>query len=126
MTKPVIGVFDLASNVSEGIRNTTTVFDNPARERVRLVSKRVDGFDATYLILLLQPRQVPADGVLVVGYLASIYAAMSLTTGRSLTPSAKLWVNSGCETWTMVHIARSSTLLTSVSVMVHEFRVRHS
>ncbi|KAI0669883.1 vacuolar protein sorting-associated protein 13 [Trametes maxima] len=53
VTKPVIGVFDLASNVSEGklgdvrIRNTTTVFDNPARDRVRL------------------PRLVPADGVLV-------------------------------------------------------------
>ncbi|EKM61051.1 uncharacterized protein PHACADRAFT_156217 [Phanerochaete carnosa HHB-10118-sp] len=47
VTKPVIGVFDLASNVSEGIRNTTTVFDNPARDRVR------------------SPRLVPADGVLV-------------------------------------------------------------
>ena len=57
VTKPVVGVFDLASNVSEGvfaesghfffalysfyqgIRNTTTVFDNPDRDRVRLVSK---------------------------------------------------------------------------------------
>ncbi|KAH9849745.1 vacuolar protein sorting-associated protein 13 [Lenzites betulinus] len=47
VTKPVIGVFDLAANVTEGIRNTTTVFDNPARDRVRL------------------PRLVPADGVLV-------------------------------------------------------------
>ncbi|KAF8078623.1 vacuolar protein sorting-associated protein 13, partial [Lyophyllum atratum] len=46
VTKPVIGVFDLASNVSEGIRNTTTVFDSPERERVRL------------------PRHVSADGVL--------------------------------------------------------------
>ncbi|PCH33647.1 vacuolar protein sorting-associated protein vps13 [Wolfiporia cocos MD-104 SS10] len=46
VTKPVVGVFDLASNVSEGIRNTTTVFDNPARDRVRL------------------PRITPADGVL--------------------------------------------------------------
>ncbi|KAG6900136.1 hypothetical protein C0993_002481 [Termitomyces sp. T159_Od127] len=46
VTKPVIGVFDLASNVSEGIRNTTTVFDSPRRERVRL------------------PRHVPADKVL--------------------------------------------------------------
>jgi len=27
VTKPIIGVFDLASNVSEGIRNTTTVFE---------------------------------------------------------------------------------------------------
>ncbi|KAF3939954.1 hypothetical protein ABW19_dt0208006 [Dactylella cylindrospora] len=35
-TKPAIGVFDLASNVSEGIRNTTTVFDAEGLERVRL------------------------------------------------------------------------------------------
>ncbi|KAH9486936.1 Vacuolar protein sorting-associated protein 13 [Psilocybe cubensis] len=46
VTKPVVGVFDLASNVSEGIRNTTTVFDNPERDRMRL------------------PRLVPSDGVL--------------------------------------------------------------
>lgn len=46
VTKPVVGVFDLASNVSEGIRNTTTVFDNPDRDRVRL------------------PRLIPVDGVL--------------------------------------------------------------
>lgn len=38
VTKPVVGVFDLASNVAEGVRNTTTVFDNPARDRVRIVS----------------------------------------------------------------------------------------
>lgn len=35
-TKPAIGVFDLASNVSEGIRNTTTVFDDSGLDRVRL------------------------------------------------------------------------------------------
>lgn len=35
-TKPAIGVFDLASNVSEGIRNTTTVFDADGLDRVRL------------------------------------------------------------------------------------------
>ncbi|ODV94409.1 hypothetical protein PACTADRAFT_18111 [Pachysolen tannophilus NRRL Y-2460] len=35
-TKTAIGVFDLASNVSEGIRNTTTVFDGQGLERVRL------------------------------------------------------------------------------------------
>lgn len=46
VTKPVVGVFDLASNVSEGIRNTTTVFDNPEKDRARL------------------PRHIPADGVL--------------------------------------------------------------
>ena len=34
-TKPAIGVFDLASNVSEGIRNTTTM-DQEGLERVRL------------------------------------------------------------------------------------------
>ncbi|KAL1915167.1 uncharacterized protein VTP21DRAFT_7648 [Calcarisporiella thermophila] len=36
VTKPVVGVLDLASNVSEGIRNTTTVFDANDIERVRL------------------------------------------------------------------------------------------
>jgi vacuolar protein sorting-associated protein 13A/C len=44
-TKPAIGVFDLASNVSEGIRNTTTVFDGEGLERVRLT------------------RFIPADGI---------------------------------------------------------------
>jgi len=46
VAKPMVGVFDLASNVSEGIRNTTTVFDKPQRERVRI------------------PRHIPYDGIL--------------------------------------------------------------
>ncbi|KAI0068196.1 hypothetical protein BV25DRAFT_1793389 [Artomyces pyxidatus] len=45
VTKPVVGFFDLASNLSEGVRNTTMVFDNPARDRVRV------------------PRHIPADGI---------------------------------------------------------------
>jgi len=44
-TKPAIGIFDLASNVSEGIRNTTTVFDGEGLDRVRLT------------------RFIPADGI---------------------------------------------------------------
>ncbi|EXJ81906.1 hypothetical protein A1O1_07973 [Capronia coronata CBS 617.96] len=35
-TKPAIGAFDLASNVAEGVRNTTTVFDAEGLDRVRL------------------------------------------------------------------------------------------
>lgn len=35
-TKTAIGIFDLASNVSEGIRNTTTVFDGEGLDKVRL------------------------------------------------------------------------------------------
>ena len=35
VTKPVVGVFDLASSVTEGIKNTATVFDKEL-ERVRL------------------------------------------------------------------------------------------
>ncbi|RDA92701.1 hypothetical protein CP533_3692 [Ophiocordyceps camponoti-saundersi (nom. inval.)] len=35
-TKPAVGVLDMASNVSEGIRNTTTVFDGSELERTRL------------------------------------------------------------------------------------------
>ncbi|KAL1838057.1 hypothetical protein VTJ49DRAFT_3105 [Mycothermus thermophilus] len=44
-TKPAIGVLDFASNVSEGVRNTTTVFDGAELDRVRL------------------PRHIPASGV---------------------------------------------------------------
>ncbi|KAI1419606.1 hypothetical protein F5Y12DRAFT_231448 [Xylaria sp. FL1777] len=44
-TKPAVGVFDLASNVSEGIRNTTTVFDGSELDRVRIA------------------RFVPVDGI---------------------------------------------------------------
>ncbi|KAK3689238.1 hypothetical protein B0T22DRAFT_461182 [Podospora appendiculata] len=44
-TKPAIGVLDFASNVSEGVRNTTTVFDGTELDRVRL------------------PRYIPADGI---------------------------------------------------------------
>lgn len=35
--KPVVGALDLVSNIGEGIRNTTTVFDTPERDRVRMV-----------------------------------------------------------------------------------------
>jgi len=35
-TKTAIGFFDFASNVSEGIRNTTTVFDGEKLDRIRL------------------------------------------------------------------------------------------
>ncbi|PNY25073.1 Vacuolar protein sorting-associated protein 13 [Tolypocladium capitatum] len=34
-TKPAVGVLDMASNVSEGIRNTTTVFDGSELDRTR-------------------------------------------------------------------------------------------
>ncbi|SCV00936.1 LANO_0F09296g1_1 [Lachancea nothofagi CBS 11611] len=44
-TKTAIGVLDLASNVSEGIRNTTTVMDASSTNRVRL--PRYVGFDKT-------------------------------------------------------------------------------
>ncbi|KAB8337289.1 hypothetical protein FH972_021590 [Carpinus fangiana] len=36
LTKPAIGAFDLASNLAEGVRNTTTVFDQEGLDRVRL------------------------------------------------------------------------------------------
>ena len=36
VTKPAIGALDLASNVAEGVRNTTTVFDAEGLDRVRL------------------------------------------------------------------------------------------
>ncbi|EGV63967.1 Vacuolar protein sorting-associated protein 13 [Yamadazyma tenuis] len=42
-TKTAIGIFDLASNVSEGIRSTTTVFDADGLDKVRL--PRQIGYD---------------------------------------------------------------------------------
>ncbi|KAJ2597508.1 Vacuolar protein sorting-associated protein 13 [Coemansia sp. RSA 1721] len=47
VTKPVIGMFDLASNVTEGIRNTTTVFERDL-DRQRL------------------PRHIGRDGIITV------------------------------------------------------------
>ncbi|PHH61768.1 hypothetical protein CDD81_7979 [Ophiocordyceps australis] len=44
-TKPAVGVLDMASNVSEGIRNTTTVFDGSELDRARY------------------PRFIPNDGI---------------------------------------------------------------
>ncbi|PHH90856.1 hypothetical protein CDD83_2455 [Cordyceps sp. RAO-2017] len=44
-TKPAVGVLDMASNVSEGIRNTTTVFDGTELDRSRY------------------PRFIPNDGI---------------------------------------------------------------
>ncbi|KAH0527101.1 hypothetical protein TsFJ059_002139 [Trichoderma semiorbis] len=44
-TKPAVGILDMASNVSEGIRNTTTVFDGAELDRTRY------------------PRFVPNDGI---------------------------------------------------------------
>ncbi|RKP35136.1 hypothetical protein BJ085DRAFT_22499, partial [Dimargaris cristalligena] len=46
VTKPMVGVFDLASHVTEGIKNTTTVFNAVDLDRVRL------------------PRFVARDGIL--------------------------------------------------------------
>lgn len=53
-------MLDLAANVSEGIRNTTTVFDGPQRDRVRI------------------PRHVPFDGVLAVSEKHAIYTVYRL------------------------------------------------
>lgn len=44
-TKPAVGILDMASNVSEGIRNTTTVFDGQELDRTRY------------------PRFIPLDGI---------------------------------------------------------------
>lgn len=49
VTKPAVGFFDLANNITEGIRNTTTVFDQSSIDRVRL------------------PRFTASDGILRVG-----------------------------------------------------------
>ena len=58
VAKPIVGVFDLASIVSEGIRNTTTVFDETEVERTRL------------------PRHIPYDNVLRVRFTVYFYEAI--------------------------------------------------
>lgn len=35
-TKPAVGAFDFASNMAEGVRNTTTVFDQEGLDRIRM------------------------------------------------------------------------------------------
>lgn len=45
-TKPLVGAFDFMSTSTEGIRNTTTVFDQDALDKARL------------------PRFIAADGVI--------------------------------------------------------------
>ncbi|CEH13766.1 Vacuolar protein sorting-associated protein [Ceraceosorus bombacis] len=45
VTKPLVGTFDFASNLTEGVRNTTVVFDQNEIDRVRL------------------PRFIAADGI---------------------------------------------------------------
>lgn len=101
-TKPLIGVFDAASNVTEGIRNTTTVFDGSELDRVRITRfippdgivrpynqrealgqfwlKQVDNgkyFDETYIAHLELPRE---DMVVMV-----TYARILLIRSRRLT-----------------------------------------
>lgn len=60
VTKPVVGIFDLANNVTEGIRNTTTVFDQSGIDRVRL------------------PRFTASDGVIRVGSAPSFPSRLHL------------------------------------------------
>lgn len=101
-TKPLIGVLDAASNVTEGIRNTTTVFDGSELERVRLTRfvpsdgivrpynqrealgqswlKQIDNgkyFDENYIAHLELPRE---DMVVMV-----TYARILLIRSRRLT-----------------------------------------
>ncbi|KAF3765567.1 vacuolar protein sorting-associated protein 13 [Cryphonectria parasitica EP155] len=101
-TKPLIGVLDAASNVTEGIRNTTTVFDGSELDRVRITRfipsdgivrpynqrealgqfwmKQVDNgkyFDEMYIAHLELPRE---DMVVMV-----TYARILLIRSRRLT-----------------------------------------
>jgi hypothetical protein len=62
VTKPVVGVLDFASNVTEGIRNTTTVFDQATIDKVRL------------------PRFIAADGILRVRLWSAVHGAGGPTT----------------------------------------------
>jgi vacuolar protein sorting-associated protein 13A/C len=66
-TKPVVGMFDFASNVSEGVRNTTTLFDRDPLDRFRRprfiakdgVVRPYNTFEGTLFIF---SAKYPADG----------------------------------------------------------------
>ena len=80
VTKPLVGVFDLASNVTEGIRNTTTVFDGGNITRIR------------------PPRFVGRDGILRVCISSDFVSCIrpmkhaDSTLYCSRTCTEKLWV----------------------------------
>lgn len=65
-TKPAVGVFDFLSASTEGVRNTTTVFEGSDVEPTRL------------------PRFIPSDGVLRVRLVQSV-AHVRTTTNATLS-----------------------------------------
>ncbi|KAK6464505.1 vacuolar sorting [Scheffersomyces coipomensis] len=83
-TKTAIGFFDLASNVTEGIKNTTTVFDTDALDKVRL-SRYIshDGIMRPYSQREAQGQfwLKSIDGGI---YLDEIYLAHLLLTGEEM------------------------------------------
>lgn len=83
VTKPVVGVFDFASNVSEGIRNTTTVFEQNELDRVRL------------------PKYIGPDGILKVSLtkLQSSKMVPDSLFNPSHTMSEKHLDNTGSRIW---------------------------
>ena len=53
VTKPLVGIFDMASNVTAGVRETTTVFDPNAITRERLPRYvGIDGILKVYLLII--------------------------------------------------------------------------
>ena len=97
-TKPVVGVVDFLSHSTEGIRNTTTVFDQGELDKVR------------------NPRFIAADGVIRVRPLFMAHE-MALLSARRLTYSPSLparhWDRSGCATSTAASSRAKRTSRTS-------------
>ena len=68
VTKPVVGVFDFASTATQGIRNTTTVFDGGELERSRLT--RYIAPDGILRVSLSQSISTGLDSLLTLALLA--------------------------------------------------------
>jgi vacuolar protein sorting-associated protein 13A/C len=82
-TKPAVGVMDFLSASTEGIRNTTTVFDQNDLDRVRL------------------PRFISADGVLRVSWTIDSATAADLAAIQSKGGFGSI-VAQGGECWTIL------------------------
>jgi hypothetical protein len=129
VTKPVVGVFDLASNVTEGtsdplfrafisgtrlrlgIRNTTTVFDSPGRDRVRYVSILLPvGFRSVMIFVdsLVLSRMMECSWYVNIDMMRKVAS----NSDNSHIHKERLLVSHGCAIWNTATTRKSPTSLT--------------
>lgn len=108
-TKATIGVLDFASNVTEGIRNTTTVFDTHSVDRIRL------------------PRVIFDDGVLRPYNVRDSVGQMILRTVKDSDYSGDHYLaHTNLSKNNVVVISLERILVASVSDMKQEWMLEYS